>query len=108
LTAGVDPATVDRALGAMLREVEDLRARPPAPEEVARARRRVAGLHLLDHEDLRRRAFYPAWYELVGAGYRFDRQVTELVSRVTPADVQRVARRYLEHPAVAVVGPVLP
>jgi len=108
LTAGVDPATVDRALGAMLREVEDLRARPPAPEEVARARRRAAGLHLLDHEDLRRRAFYPAWYELVGAGYRFDRQVTELVSRVTPADVQRVARRYLEHPAVAVVGPVLP
>jgi zinc protease len=80
----------------------------PAPEEVARARRRAAGLHLLDHEDLRRRAFYPAWYELVGAGYRFDRQVTELVSRVTPADVQRVARRYLEHPAVAVVGPVLP
>ncbi len=108
LTAGVDPSTVDRALGAMLREVEDLRARPPALEEVARARRRVAGLHLLDHEDLRRRAFYPAWYELVGAGYRFDRQVTELVSRVTPADVQRVARRYLEHPAVAVVGPVAP
>ncbi len=105
LTAGVDPANVERALREMLREVEDLAARPPSEEEVARARSRAVGLHLLDHEDLRRRAFYPAWYELLGAGYRFDREVVHLLSRVTSSDVQRVARRYLQHPAVAVVGP---
>lgn len=105
LTAGVPPEQVDRALAAMLREVEDLRSRPPTEEELGRARSRVAGLHLLDHEDLRRRAFFPAWYELVGVGYRFDADLLERVSRVTGADVLRVARRYLEHPAVAVVGP---
>ncbi len=105
LRAGVEPGTVERALAAMLREVEDLRQRAPSEQEVARARTRVAGLHLLDHEDLRRRAFYPAWYELLGVGYRFDGEVTSLVSRVRPPDVQRAARRYLEHPAVAVVGP---
>ncbi|MCS7235316.1 MAG: pitrilysin family protein [Armatimonadota bacterium] len=105
LTAGVHPANVDRALAAMLREVDHVRSRGPEEEEVALARSRVVGLHLLDHEDLRRRAFYPAWYELLGVGHRFDRRVVELASRVTPADVQRVARRYLEHPVVAVVGP---
>jgi predicted Zn-dependent peptidase len=105
LTAGVHPANADRALVAMLRELDDVRSRGPAEEEVARARTRVAGLHLLDHEDLRRRAFYPAWYELLGVGHRFDTRLVELASRVTPADVQRVARRYLEHPVVAVVGP---
>jgi zinc protease len=105
MAAGVDPANVERALREMLREVEDLAARPPSEDEVARARSRTAGLHLLDHEDLRRRAFYPAWYELLGAGYRFDREVVRLLSQVTPADVQRVARRYLRHAAVAVVGP---
>lgn len=100
-------AHADRALTAMLGELRKLQTVPPPEEEVQRARRRVVGLHLLDHEDLRRRAFYPAWYELLGVGYRFDTRVAELVSRVTPAEVQRVARRYLQHPAVAVVGPQL-
>lgn len=107
LTAGVDPAHTDRALTAMLGELHKLPTAPPPEEEVQRARRRVVGLHLLDHEDLRRRAFYPAWYELLGVGYQFDTRVVEIVSRVTPAEVQRVARRYLQHPAVAVVGPQL-
>lgn len=105
LSAGVDPANVDRAVAAMLREVEALRSRPVPDEEVARARSRVVGLHLLDHEDLRRRAFYPAWYELLGVGYRFDTEVAERVAKVTASDVHRVGRRYLEHPVVAVVGP---
>jgi len=105
MVAGVDPANVDRALQGMLREVEDLAIRRPSEKEITVARSRATGLHLLDHEDLRRRAFYPAWYELLGAGYRFDREVVDLLSRVTPQDVQRVARRYLQHPAVAVVGP---
>lgn len=105
VTTGVDPDHVDRALAAILREVRELQARPLQEDELRRARSRLVGLHLLDHEDLRRRAFYPAWYELLGVGYRFDGRVGELISRVTPADVQRVARRYLQHPAVAVVGP---
>ncbi len=105
LTAGVDPPNVDRALAAMLREVEELTTRPVPDDEVARARSRVVGLHLLDHEDLRRRAFYPAWYELLGVGYRFDARLEQQVFRVTAAEVRRVARRYLVHPAVAVVGP---
>lgn len=105
LTAGVPPGQVERAVAAMLREVDDLRARPPSEEEVDRARRRVVGLHLLDHEDLRRRAFYPAWYELLGVGHTFDAELPVRVARVTPSDVQRVARRYLQHPVVAVVGP---
>jgi len=105
VTAGVEAANVDRAVAAILREVERLRPERAPEDEVARARSRVVGLHLLDHEDLRRRAFYPAWYELLGVGYRFDARLQQLVSRVTAADVQRVARRYLVYPAVAVVGP---
>ncbi len=105
LRAGVEPGNVERALEIILREVEDLRKRAPSEQEVARARTRAAGLHLLDHEDLRRRAFYPAWYELLGVGYRFDGTIPDLLFRVRSADIQRVARHYLMHPVVIVVGP---
>lgn len=105
LVAGVDPARVQDAVEAMLAEVAKLRTKPLPAEELEAGKNRVIGLHSIDHEDLRRRAFYPAWYELLGVGYRFDTGMRQAIERVTTADVQRVAQRYLVHPAIAVVAP---
>jgi zinc protease len=105
LLSGVDPARVQDAVEAMLGEVAKLRTQPLSKEELEAAKNRVIGLHSIDHEDLRRRAFYPAWFELLGVGYAFDVGMREAIGRVTAADVQRVAHRYLLHPAIAVVAP---
>lgn len=105
LTASTDPANLNRVIDAMISEVTRLATASPTPDELARAKNRFIGLHALSHEELRSQAFLPAFYELLGVGYEFDRRIPDLVSVVTGADVQRVARRYLQHPVIAVVQP---
>jgi len=70
-----------------------------------RARQRIIGVHAIDHEDLRRQAFLPGLYELLGVGSAFDARIPDLISRVTAEDVQRAARLYVQQPTVVVVAP---
>ncbi len=105
LSAGTEPANAARVVEALLREAARLGEARPAPEEMDRARQRIIGVHAIDHEDLRRQAFLPALYELLGVGYAFDGRIPELVSRVRAEEVRRAARLYLQHPVVAVVAP---
>lgn len=105
MSAGTDPGNVQKVIAAMRGEITKLQTTPVAPAELDRGRNRVIGLLSIDHEDLRQQAFYPAWYELLGAGYGFDVRVAEEISKVTAADVQRVARTYLVNPSIAVVLP---
>jgi predicted Zn-dependent peptidase len=105
LSAGTDPANEVRVVEALLREVARLGEVPPAQAEMDRARQRIIGVHAIDHEDLRRQAFLPGFYELLGVGYAFDGRIPDLISRVGAEEVQRVARLYLQHPVVAIVAP---
>ena len=105
LSAGTDPANEARVVEALLREVARLGEVPPGQAEMDRARQRIIGVHAIDHEDLRRQAFLPGFYELLGVGYAFDGRIPDLVSRVGAEEVQRVARLYLQHPVVAIVAP---
>lgn len=105
LTASTDPANLNRVIEGMVSEATRLATAPPLPEELQRARNRFIGLHALSHEELRSQAFLPAFYELLGVGYEFDQRIPDLISTVTAADMQRVARRYLQHPVIAVVQP---
>jgi zinc protease len=43
-------------------------------------------------------------FELLGGGWQNLERFTEAVRRVTPADVQRVASRYMQHARFAVIG----
>ncbi|MDQ7848768.1 MAG: pitrilysin family protein [Armatimonadota bacterium] len=105
LSAGTDPANETRVVEALLGEAARLGEAAAAPGEMDRARQRIIGVHAIDHEDLRRQAFLPGFYELLGVGYAFDGRIPDLVSRVRAEDVQRAARLYLQHPVVAVVAP---
>lgn len=105
LIAGTDPANTSRVVGAMLAEVERLRAAAPPSEEVEAAKRGVVGRYALSREDLEAQAFYLGWYEIMGVGFEYDERFPREITRVTPEDVVRVARRYLGTHAVAIVGP---
>jgi predicted Zn-dependent peptidase len=45
------------------------------------------------------------WYETLGLGIAFDHDFQEQIKAITPADAQRVAQTYLQHPYLSVVGP---
>lgn len=98
LTAG----EVEKVLRETIRSLIDT---PPDAQEVERARRYTAGSHALAHQRTRDRAFYPGWYESIGAGYGWDEAFPRRVSEVTVEDVRRVAERYLRAMAVVVVEP---
>jgi predicted Zn-dependent peptidase len=89
----------------MLEAIKSVIATPPAEAEVARARRFVAGKIALAHERVRDRAFYAGWYEAIGVGYGFDAELPKRISEVTPADVLRLAQKWLKNEVVVVIEP---
>lgn len=89
----------------MVEAVKSVVARPPAEAEVARARRFVTGKMALAHERVRDRAYYAGWYETIGVGFAFDDELPKRIATVTPADVLRLAQKWLKNEVVVVISP---
>lgn len=91
------------------RQVQDtvtsLISQPPTLAELERAKRYLIGTYALKHQRLSERAFYLAWYELLGLGWRFDGQYPHLIEAVTLRDVERVARKCLQRPLLVAALP---
>lgn len=104
-TAGVDPQNLDRALDVVLAEIEGARSGIPDPDQVARRLTQIAGRQILADETNSARASRLASQQVLGteSTEEFVRRIRE----VTPADVLRVAREYLEpdHSVLVAVGP---
>ncbi len=103
--AGVDPENLETAVALTRDEITRARETPPDPEEVANKIGEIAGSQVLGGESNAARAGRAASQELLGI-----ESVEEFVRRirlVTPEDVQRVARTYLDldRSLLAVVGP---
>jgi zinc protease len=105
LIAATDAGNLQQVIDGMLREATKLAETPVSAEELERAKNRIIGTNALNHEDLRNQAFLLGWYEVLGVGFEFDRRIPDLISKVTAADVQRVARVYLKNPVIAIVSP---
>jgi predicted Zn-dependent peptidase len=100
--AGSDTGEIEKRL---VQTTLSILAMPPTAQEVERARRYVAGTHALAHQRTRDRAFYFGWYEAMGLGYEFDAEFARRVAAVTPEDVARVAKKYLDKYVLAVIMP---
>jgi zinc protease len=102
---GTAPANAEAAEAAMLRELERIRREPPTAEELARARAYLQGTQAMDRRTNARQAWYLAFFELVGAGHDYPDRYAAALGKVTAADVQAAARRYLEQPTIVVLRP---
>lgn len=103
--AGVDPQNLAAAIDVTRDEIQRLHDEPPSAQEVAEVATRVAGQQVVLFESNAAHADRLVSREILGTP-----PVEELVRRlraVTPADVQRVARAYLDfdRAVLAVVGP---
>jgi len=85
------------AVALILREVERLRTEPVSDTELADAKSYLIGSFPRRLDATGKRAALMAYVEFYGLGLDYPRRYPELISRVTAADVQRVAKQYL-HP----------
>ena len=97
---GTDPANTDRVKSGINEEIEHLQNELVPEKELEEAKSKLIGGFALAHNTNSNEAFYLGLYETVGAGYEFDEAYPDLIKQVTPADIQRVARRVFSQPSV--------
>lgn len=104
-TLGTAPANVPKAEAALREHLARIRNEPASAEEVAVARSYVVGSQAMDRRTNARQAWYLAAAELAGVGHEYFDAYAANVRKVTPADVQRVARQYLGVLRTVIVQP---
>ncbi len=90
--SGVEPPAVEKAL---YEEIERVRTSPVAPAELERAVNQIVTAHYQGLKTIAGRANLLGTYEVFQGDYRKLFQAAQQVEKVTAADVERVARKYL-------------
>jgi zinc protease len=106
LYIGTEPKNKEKCLKGFIEEVDKLINIPVSETELADAKRNILGRRSVFLETAHQQANY------IGANYTLGRtlediaQIPERIEAITPADIQRVAQKYLTQPAItSVVGP---
>jgi zinc protease len=101
------PEGLEASVGAVRAELARVVERGVTQEEVVRARQRLVGTHAIRLDRRSAVAAALAFHEAQGLGWREFRRDADALARVTIADVQRVARKFLDprREVVAVVRP---
>ncbi len=90
-------ASASTAVEEVLREIKRLRAEPVTSEELEDAKSYLIGSFPRKIDSLSKRAWILAYVELYGLGLDYPFRYPGLIRGLTPADIQRVAEKYL-HP----------
>lgn len=99
------PMSINLAKERIFANLDDLRDNPVAPAELNRAIEYLVGTFALSHQRTRERAWHYAQFECLGLGYQFDHGFAQKARQVTPADIQRVCKKYLNSMGMVLVMP---
>jgi predicted Zn-dependent peptidase len=105
LYLGTAPDSAARAETELLREVERVRTQALSADELARAKGYLLGNYAMDRRTNARQAWYMGFYEVQAVGQEFPERYRRAVEAVTAADVQRVARAYLDPLTLVILRP---
>ena len=94
----------NEAVSAMLFEVSRLQREQPDNSELTSQVSGYLTKHYIDQETNAAQVGELAQYELLGGGWRNSLHFIERLRAVTPADVQRVARKYMKNLRFVVLG----
>jgi len=97
-----------QALSGLWREITRLNQEGVSEEEVRRAQRWLVGRYQTGLQTNSAQAMEQALNEVLGLGYRFGLRYIQKIQEVSPEDINRVAKKYLENQAyvLVTVGPV--
>jgi zinc protease len=102
---GTDPAKVDEVKEALREEIDKLAKNGLEPEELARAKAKVAGQQDIRNQSNDAFAFSCALDELYGLGFDHYVKWRAEIDAVTLEDIQRVAReRFSEQPGLTAIA----
>jgi zinc protease len=99
VTTNVTGASIKEIVG----EIERLRKEPPSAEELRGIQNYVAGTFVLPNSTRRGIAGQLAFLDLYGLSEDYLRTFVQKVYALTPADVQRLARTYIDPASLAIV-----
>lgn len=99
------PNSVGESRRRILAEVDRLKKEGVSQRELEDTRRKLVGNYLLERETNQGKAFHLAQAEILGLGYESDVYYLRHLQQVTPQDVQRVARLYLDSATLVVARP---
>jgi zinc protease len=105
LYLGTAPENAGRADEALSGEIARIKTDPVGAEELRRAKGYLLGRYAMDRRTNERQAWYLAFYEIERVSPDFPERYRKAVEAVSAADVQRVARRYLDSVTVVVLRP---
>jgi len=105
-TGGLYVTAVDanQAVRVMLNEVARLQHEPIGPDDINAVVAQFLTSYYIGQETNAAQAAELAQYELVGGGWRNSLQFLEKLRAVTPAEVQRVAQKYMRNIRFVVLG----
>ena len=92
-TAGKSLEDLDRLI---LDEIEKLQNQPVTAEELERAKVNMRASYILGNRDISSQANQIGYNQTVAKDYRYSDRYLDAVEKVTIADVQRVAKQYLQ------------
>lgn len=100
----VTAVDANQAVGVMLEEIARLQREPAKDEEIALEISGYLTRYYMNQETNMAQAAELARYELIGGGWRNSLDFLERLRAVTPADVQRVAQKYMHNLRFVVIG----
>ena len=98
--ATFEPQDLDRVVAAIVAEIQSLRDTPIAPAELAAAKHALLASYLFDVQTTSGRANALGFYNTIDS-YQYDTHYIHNFEGVTAADIQAVAKKYLDPHAYA-------
>jgi predicted Zn-dependent peptidase len=108
LYVGTAPGNAARSEEQLQREIIRVREERVSDAELERAVAYVLGKYDMDRRTNERQAWYLGFYEIEGVGLDYPERYRRALAGVTAADVQRVARIYLDPVATVALRPAPP
>ncbi len=105
LYLGTAAENATKAEEGLRREIDRVRTDPVGADELQRAKGYLLGRYTMDRRTNERQAWYLAFYEVEGVGQDYPERYRRAVEAVTPEDVLRVAKQYLEKVTTVVLRP---
>jgi len=101
--AGCQPEKAKQVVEIIKRNLDRASRYLPTKDQIDAAVNTILTADALENQSLSSQAMDAALNELYGLGWDFRNRLAELYRKITPADVQRVARKYLGHGYVTII-----
>lgn len=93
---GLDKKNIDVAKKGIEKIMADLCVNNVGEEELRDTKNFIKGVYLLDHQSVERQAYYMAFRELMGLGYKYDEEYIKILSKITANDILKAANKYFK------------